>query len=447
MPCSVAIVGGGLSGCEAAGSLSRAGGFETTLFEQRPLAETPAHRTDLLGELVCSNSLKSDRTDRPQGWLKAELRLLGSLVMKSADAAAIPGGEALVVDRAAFARNVTAAVEALPGVTVARREITDIDLLLSEHDFVILASGPLTSAALAGSLESVLGESGLHFYDAISPIVAASSIDMTRAFRASRYGRGGDDYINCPMDRETYLAFREAIIRSEKVEPRGFESARYFEACLPVETVAERGEMSMAYGPLSPAGLTDPKTGKRPFCALQLRMENAEGTAYSLVAFQTRMKYGEQERVIRMVPALAKAEFLRYGSVHRNSFVDSPRHLGPDLSLRNRPRVFIAGVLCGVEGYCESAASGIMAGLSVTARSRGTEFIPPPPTTCLGALHRHVTGKLYGSSKGRFQPMNMHRGLLPEFQVRVPKAVEPELLHKRSIADLRGWLESVLHER
>jgi methylenetetrahydrofolate--tRNA-(uracil-5-)-methyltransferase len=440
---TAAVIGGGLAGTEAAGVLSR-GGIDVTLFEQKPGKTSPAHKSPMLGELVCSNSLKSDRIDRPQGWLKAEMRAMGSLVMQAAEGTAVPGGEALVVDRERFAAALTGLVSSLSGVEIIRYEVTDIRELAGAFDAVVLASGPLTSEGLAASLVSVMGDEGLHFYDAISPIVAASSIDTAEAFRASRYDRGGDDYINCPMSREVYGLVRNAILEAEKVEPRPFEEARYFEACLPIETIASRGELALAYGPLSPAGLKDPKTGKRPYCNLQLRMENAEGTAYSLVAFQTRMKYGEQERVLKMVPALRNAEFLRYGSIHRNTFLDAPRHLNNDLSFKAIPTLFAAGVLTGVEGYCESAVSGILSGLFALARVRGGELPQPPPTTCTGALHMHVKGALAGPGKSRrYQPMNMNRGILPEFRERVPKQQSFQMLYERAMRDLGAWLEEV----
>lgn len=437
----IAIIGGGLAGCEAARALSCAG-LPVTLFEMKPHRYSPAHKNPDLGELVCSNSLKSDRPDRPQGWLKEELRLLGSLVLDAAGGTAIPGGEALVVDRARFAAAITARVDALAGVDVVRGEITDVQEILAAFDLVVLASGPLTSDALGASLGRLLGEEGLHFYDAISPIVAADSIDCAKAWKASRYGRGSDDYVNCPMTAEEYRTFREAIIAAEKVVPHAFEEARFFEACLPIETIASRGEKALAYGPLSPAGLPDPSTGKRPFCVLQLRLENAEGTAYSLVAFQTRMKYGEQERVLRMVPALCRAEFLRYGSIHRNTFLDAPRLLNPDLSLKREPRLFVAGVLTGVEGYCEAAASGILAALFVQARVRGIDLPQPPATTSLGGLHRHVKGELVTNRK-RYQPMNMNRGLLPEFQERMPKLQSLEACRARAVRDCAEWVGEV----
>lgn len=437
----VAIIGGGLAGCEAARALSCAG-LPVTLFEMKPHRYSPAHTNADLGELVCSNSLKSDRPDRPQGWLKEELRLLGSLVLDAAGGTAIPGGEALVVNRARFAGAVTARVQALAGVEVVRGEITDVQEILDAYDLVVLASGPLTSDALSTSLNRLVGEDGLHFYDAVSPIVSADSIDYDKAWKASRYGRGTDDYVNCPMTGEEYRAFREAIIAAGKVAPHPFEEARYFEACLPIETIASRGEKALAYGPLSPAGLPDPATGKRPFSLLQLRLENAEGTAYSLVAFQTRMKYGEQERVLRMIPALRRAEFLRHGSIHRNTFLDAPRLLSPDLSLKREPRLFIAGVLTGVEGYCESAASGLLAGLFVQARVRGIDLPQPPATTSLGGLHRHVKGELVMNKK-RYQPMNMNRGLLPDLETRMPKLQSLDACRARAARDCTAWVKQV----
>ncbi|MBI5527156.1 MAG: methylenetetrahydrofolate--tRNA-(uracil(54)-C(5))-methyltransferase (FADH(2)-oxidizing) TrmFO [Deltaproteobacteria bacterium] len=439
----MAVVGGGLAGCEAASVLSK-NGASVTLFEMKPVRFSAAHKNPDLGELVCSNSLKSARADRPQGVLKDEMRLLGSLVVDAAERSALPGGEALVVDRAKFAAALTKSIEAFEGLEVVRYEVTDLREMLDGFDFVVLATGPLTSDALAANLAGLTGEAGLHFYDAISPIVSAASVDFSRAFRASRHGRGGDDYVNCPLSEDEYHALRLAILDAVKVEPRPFEEARYFEACLPIEIIAARGEMALAYGPLSPAGLRDPVTGRRPFCVLQLRLENAEGSAFSLVAFQTRMTQGEQQRALKMVPALRNAEILRYGSIHRNTFVDAPAQLSADLSLRKEPRLFLAGVLTGVEGYCESAASGILAGLFAAARIRGVAIPQPPPTACLGALHRHVKGDLVpGRKKRPYQPMNMNRGLFPEFQERVPKAKAPEVLHQRALGDMKEWIESL----
>ncbi|MFA6033186.1 MAG: methylenetetrahydrofolate--tRNA-(uracil(54)-C(5))-methyltransferase (FADH(2)-oxidizing) TrmFO, partial [Myxococcota bacterium] len=310
---TAAVIGGGLAGCEASAVLAR-GGARVTLFEARPTTFSAVHKSDDLGELVCSNSLKSDRPDRPQGWLKEEMRLLGSVVMEAAGRTRIPGGEALVVDRTRFAAELTGVIASIPGIEVIRYAVQDIGELLDAFDIVVLATGPLTEGPIAGSLTRTIGGDGMYFYDAISPIVSASSVDFDMAFRSSRYGRGGDDYVNCPMTKEQYLAFRDALLASEKVASRDFEKENYFEGCLPVEVIASRGEMALAFGPLSPAGLADPSTGRRPYVVLQLRMENVEGTAFSLVAFQTRMKYGEQERVLKMVPALHRAEFLRFGS-------------------------------------------------------------------------------------------------------------------------------------
>lgn len=440
---SIAVIGGGLAGCEAAAVLAR-NGAAVSLFEMKPLRFSAAHTNPDLGELVCSNSLKSARPDRPQGILKDEMRLLGSLAMDAAGRTSLPGGEALVVDRARFASAMTRDVEALKAVEIFRNEVSDLREMLDGFDLVVLATGPLTSDALAENLGRLAGKDGLHFYDAISPIVSAASVDFSRAFKASRHGHGGDDYVNCPLSENEYHDLRAAILDSAKVEPRPFEEPRYFEACLPIEVIAARGELALAYGPLSPAGLRDPGTGKRPYCVLQLRLENAEGTAYSLVAFQTRMTHGEQQRILRMVPALKNAEILRFGSIHRNTFVDAPARLSANLSLKNEPRLFLAGVLTGVEGYCESAASGILAGVFAAARLRGVEIPQPPPTSCIGALHRHVKGELApGRKKKAYQPMNMNRGLFPEFQERVPKARAPEILHRRALDDLKEWIGKV----
>jgi len=404
---------------------------------------SPAHKNPDLGELVCSNSLKSERDDRPQGWLKTELRTLGSVVMGAAWDSRLPGGEALVVDRSAFAKIITGKISSFSNVEIVRQQVADPGELLDKFDCVIVASGPLTSEGLAESLVKYTGGDALYFYDAISPIISADSIDNSNAFRASRYGRGGDDYINCPMTEENYRTLREAILGAEKVEPHAFEKIKYFEACLPIETIAERGELALAYGPLSPAGLFDPATGRRPYCVLQLRQENSERSAYSLVAFQTRMKFPEQERILRLIPALKNAEILRFGSIHRNTFINAPLCLSPDMSMKSEPRIFLAGVLTGVEGYCESTASGILAGMFGLARLKGVELPQPPFTTCIGALHRHVKGELHDSGKRAYQPMNMNRGILPEFQQRIPKKLLPDLFCKRAKEDLNKWLEEI----
>jgi len=438
----VAIIGGGLAGCEAAGVLSR-GGVKVVLYEQKPVNFSPAHKNSDLGELVCSNSLKSERDDRPQGWLKSELRALGSMMMEAAEGSRLPGGEALVVDRFAFSKKITERILSRSNMEVIRQEVTDPARLLDEFDCIVVATGPLTSGGLVESLEKLTGGDSLYFYDAISPIISAESIDNEKAFRASRYGRGGDDYINCPMTEENYISLREAILGAEKVEPHSFEKIKYFEACLPIETIAERGELALAYGPLSPAGLIDPVTGRRPYCVLQLRQENTERSAYSLVAFQTKMKFPEQERVLRLIPALKNAEILRFGSIHRNTFVDAPSCLSRDMSLKSEPRIFLAGVLTGVEGYCESSASGILAGLFALGKLKGIDLPQPPYTTCVGALQRHVKGELHDSGKRAYQPMNMNRGIMPEFQQRIPKKCLPDLFRKRAAEDLKKWIEEI----
>lgn len=430
---SIPIIGGGLAGCEAAWQLSRRG-VAVDLYEMRPLRRTEAHATANLAELVCSNSLRSAALTNAAGLLKEEMRRMDSLIIRVADACRVPAGSALAVDRGRFAAAVTAEVEALPGVRVVREEIAAIP-----DGVAIVASGPLTSPALSGALEALLGARHLYYYDAISPVVTAESIDAAIAFSASRYGRGGDDYLNLPLAREEYAAFIDALLAAEKVPAHEFEDFRYFEGCLPIEEMARRGRETLAFGPMRPIGLTDPRSGKRPYAVVQLRQENRERTLYNMVGFQTKMIYGEQRRVFALIPGLARAEFVRFGSLHRNTFIDAPRHLLPTLQWRERPALFFAGQLTGVEGYIESAASGLLAGLNAARLVRDKAPVAPPPTTALGSVLAYITDP----GRKDFQPMNANFGLMPPLAEATPKNLKKERMAERALVDLENWLEAV----
>src|SRR5213594_1312652 len=428
----VTIVGGGLAGAEAAWQLARQG-VPVDLYEMRPVRGTEAHHTDQLGELVCSNSFRNATLETAVGLLKEEMRRLGSLVMQVADANRVPAGACLAVDRDHFAEELTRAVEALPGVTIVREEVTDVPPGLA-----ILATGPLTSPALSDALQRVLGRTHLYFYDAIAPIVAADSIDMTVAWKASRYDKGGEDYINCPLDREQYHVFVEAIVDAEKVPTREFERCLYFEGCMPIEEMARRGRDTLAFGPMRPVGLLDPRTGKRPHACVQLRQDDAEGRLFNMVGFQTKMTYTAQRRVLRMIPGLGQAEFVRLGSLHRNTFVDAPALLLPSLQVVGRKRLLLAGQLVGVEGYVESAATGLLAGLNAGRIRSGESPVTPPRTTALGSLLAYVTHR----GKKAFQPMNANYGLFPPLARALRGRDKKLAMAERALAELMRWRES-----
>ena len=377
----VTIIGAGLAGCEAAWQIARYG-IPVELCEMRPLRMTPAHQSDRLGELVCSNSLRGTGMHNAVGLLKEELRRCQSLFIAAADAHAVPAGGALAVDREAFAEHLTRAIEGHPLITLQRREITD----LPEDRLVVIASGPLTSDALAQKIATLTGQDHLYFYDAIAPIVEAGSIDLQQVYAASRYDRGGADYLNCPFDKAQYLAFVDNLRKADKVAPHDFEKVIHFEGCMPIEVLAERGEMTLAFGPMKPVGLRDPRTGREPFAVVQLRQDDRHASLYNLVGFQTKLTHPEQRRIFRTIPGLENARFARLGSMHRNTFINSPVCLSETLQLRQAPNIFFAGQITGVEGYVESAASGFLAGLSAAACRLGRSFQPPPPTTALGAF-------------------------------------------------------------
>jgi len=438
----VAVIGGGLAGCECALALARAG-VSVRLFEMRPGKSSPAHTTDQLAELVCSNSLRSDELTTAIGILKMEMRELDSLVMRAADATRIPAGKALAVDRDRFAQYITEAIAAEPGIEVVRHEVPGLDAPeLAGFDAVVVAAGPLAAEALTESLARATAHEGgqrLYFYDAIAPIVSRDSVDMDIAFWGSRYRPEEDDYLNCPMTEAQYDAFLEALIAGEKVAPHEFEKAIHFEGCLPVEEMAERGRLTLAFGPLKPVGLPNPRTGEEAFAVVQLRAENQEKTAFNLVGFQTKLKYPEQQRVFRMIPGLEKAEFLRLGSIHRNTFVDAPAVLTGELELKGWPSVYLAGQITGVEGYLESAACGLWVGRMLSAKLGGRVLTPPPVTSALGAL----LGHLRTPPTKRFQPSNAHFGLMPELNRRAGKKIRKELYGQRARESFAAWLAEV----
>lgn len=426
----VRIVGGGLAGCEAAWQLARRG-LAVELFEMRPQRMTEAHATGHLGELVCSNSLRSNSLSAPAGLLKEEMRKLGSLVIRMAEANRVPAGSALAVDRECFARSLTEAIEALPGVRLLRREINEIP-----SGPAIIATGPLTSPALSQCLAALLGSEHLYFYDAISPIVVADSIDPNVAFRASRYDRDGDDYLNLPLTRAEYDRFVQALSTAERVPTRSFERFVPFEGCMPIEEMADRGKETLAFGPMKAVGLVDPRTGKRPYAVVQLRQENRDKTLYNLVGFQSKMTYPEQRRVFALIPGLEKAEFARLGSLHRNTFINAPRHLLPTLEARARTMLFFAGQMTGVEGYIESAATGLLAGVNAARLVAGQQPIIPPETTALGSLLRYISDP----ERKRFQPMNVNFGLIPPLAAPLRGKAKKEMMARRALADMEAWV-------
>lgn len=423
------VIGAGLAGCEAAWQLARRG-VPVTLHEMKPHAFTPAHHSAGFAELVCSNSLRSDQLTNAVGLLKEEMRQLGSLILKAADATRVPAGGALAVDREKFSDYVTQAVHSHPLIEVVLREADELP-----QTNAVIATGPLTSDKLAEKIAALPGLQTLNFYDAAAPIVSGESLDMTKVFRQGRYGRG-DDYLNCPMNREEYEAFYQALLTAEKADVHGFDGTQVFEGCMPIEVMAARGEMVMAFGPMKPVGLVDPRTGREPYAAVQLRAENSAGTMYNLVGFQTRLKWGEQKRVFSMIPGLENAEFLRYGVMHRNTFLNSPALLGTDLSLKACPNVFFAGQITGFEGYMESAACGLLAARSMEARLSGRAFTPPPADTMCGALLRYIT-----TPTKDFQPMGANMGLLPAPETRIRDKRQRYLaVAQRAVAAMERYL-------
>jgi methylenetetrahydrofolate--tRNA-(uracil-5-)-methyltransferase len=429
----ITIIGGGLAGCEAAWQAARLG-ISVRLLEMKPLRFSPAHSSPLLAELVCSNSLRSKDRENAVGLLKEEMSLLSSLVLESAIQNQVPAGKALAVDREGFAQTITDRLRAHRLVEVIPGEV----FAVPDHRPLIIASGPLTTESLAEDLMRLIGADHLYFYDAIAPIVYSDSIDFQKAFRGSRYSRGeGEDYINCPMDEEEYNLFLEQLLQAEQVPLRAFEEARYFEGCLPIEIMARRGRDTLRFGPMKPVGLPDPRTGHIPYAVVQLRQDNREGTLYNIVGFQTKLKWPEQERVFRLIPGLEKAEFARLGSIHRNTFVNGPEVLWPTLQLKKAPRIFLAGQITGVEGYVESSAMGILAGINASRLMQKKPLIIPPAVTALGALITHI---VRGPQKD-FQPMNVNFGLFPPLDGKVPRRLRGKAYAERALDGLKPWME------
>ena len=440
---AITVVGGGLAGSEAAWQIAKAG-IPVVLKEMRPVKQTPAHRTDGLAELVCSNSLRSDDAiHNAVGLLHEEMRRCDSLIMRAADLNKVPAGGALAVDRDAFSKTIGEALANHPLVTIKREEMTELPA--PDSGKYVIATGPLTSASLAEQIQAVAGGDILHFFDAIAPIVTADSVDMTKAWKQSRYDKGdGDDYINCPLDEEQYNAFIDNLLSGEKVAFKDWEkNTPYFEGCLPIEVMAERGRETLAFGPMKPVGLLNPHTGKRPYAVVQLRKENKQGTLLNLVGFQTKLVYGEQKRIFKTIPGLENAEFVRLGGIHRNTFIHSPTVLDGTLRLKVRPNLRFAGQVTGCEGYVESAAVGLMAGLFAAWETQGKEIVPPPIETALGAMLNHIT---VSAESDLFQPMNINFGLMPpppvpEGKRKIKGLDRKRAQSERATAALTQWLE------
>jgi methylenetetrahydrofolate--tRNA-(uracil-5-)-methyltransferase len=430
------IIGGGLAGSEAAWQAA-VRGLSVILYEMRPQKLTEAHRTGMLGELVCSNSLRSGDIYSGPGLLKKELSLASSLIMQAADRARVPAGSAVAVNRDLFARYITDNLTCHPNITLVRREVDTVP-----DSTAIIATGPLTSTGMTDAVAELIGEPYLYFHDAIAPIVDASSIQYDKVYKSSRYGKGGDDYINCPMTKSEYESFHGAVMAADKVKRRDFENARIFEGCMPIEVMAMRGPDTLRFGPMKPVGLLDPRTGREPYAVVQLRTENVECTAYNMVGFQTRLTWTEQKKVFRMIHGLENAIFLRYGSLHRNTFINAPRVLEKDLSLKNKQDIFMAGQLTGVEGYIESTAMGLIAGINAFLKLRGKEMIEVPPATSHGALIRYITE----SNSKRFQPSNIHFGLFPALQhpTGVKKGKEKrKMIAERAITEWQDYISQI----
>lgn len=437
-PDTVEIIGGGLAGCEAALTLG-ASGVPVRLVEQKPKARSPAQSSDLLCELVCSNSFRGAPLSNAVGLLKEEMRRAGSVVMKAADLTSVPAGGALAVDRNRFSELVTRWIDSHPLI----ERVECVVERLGEQRPLVVATGPLTGAALARDIQEHVGQNGLAYYDAIAPVVVAESIDWRRVFRASRWSKGETDearraYVNCPLDQEQYEQFVTLLLEARKVEPRSFEQPRFFEGCLPIDVMAARGQRTLAFGPMKPVGLVDPRTSKRPYAVVQLRQEDEAATAYNMVGFQTRLTIGEQQRIFRSIPGLEHAEFCRYGAVHRNTFIDAPRLLDETMQLRRMPGVYFAGQIAGVEGYVESAAAGLLCGRFVADRCRGREPRLPPPTTALGGLLRHLQAEVED-----YQPSNITFALIQPWEgSRLRKRARYEAMARRALVDLEGWLRA-----
>lgn len=433
---SITVIGAGLAGVEAANQITKFG-IKAALYEMRPHRKTAAHRTSDLAELVCSNSLKSASMENASGILKEEMRHLGSLVIEAAEASRVPAGKALAVDREIFSDYITQKIQNNKLIELKREEITKIP----QEGIVIVATGPLTSDALCAEISSLTESEYLYFYDAISPIIDADTIDRSKIFRGSRYDRGDSeegDYLNCPLSGDQYYELVDDLIRGEKVETREFEKALYFQSCMPVEVMCERGRDTLRFGPLKPVGLVDPRTGRTPFAVLQLRTENSEETMYNMVGFQTKLRYPQQRAVFRKIPGLEGAEFLRYGSVHRNTYINSPRLLEKDLSLSSRPSVFFAGQITGVEGYVESAATGIVCGINASRKALGLPPVPLPRETSIGSLLEYISTP----GKTGFQPMNINFGLFPKVEGRMGKQKKRGIIAQRAMESIDAYNSS-----
>ena len=430
---SVAVIGGGLAGCEAVWQLLKRG-RRVILYEMKPLVFSPAHKSPHLAELVCSNSLRSNAMENAVGLLKEEMRRFGSLIMEAADLNSVPAGSALAVDRAKFSWCIEDRLFSQDNLNVIREEVKD----LPQNIPVIIATGPLTSPALAQDISLLTKSEHLYFYDAISPIIEGESINCDRVFRASRYEDGPGDYLNCPMEKDGYERFRQMLMEGRCVPLKSFEEPKCFEGCLPIEVLAARGLNTLAFGPMKPVGLVNPKTGKQPYAAVQLRQENLSASLFNMVGFQTKLSWPEQKRIFRTIPGLEDAEFARYGSVHRNTFINSPALLKKTLQLRTDDNIFFAGQITGVEGYVESAAMGLIAGLSAHCRLSGRDMAPPPETTAHGALLNYIVRDDHRA----FQPMNVNFGLFPPLASRIPKKERGRHYAERALADLESWLKS-----
>ncbi len=434
----IKVIGGGLAGSEAAWQIARQG-LDVALYEMRPGMKTPAHTTDKLGELVCSNSLKSEQEGTAPFLLKQELRRMGSLLLSVADETRIPAGHALAVDRAQFSHRITEEILKVPRIKVVREEVRN----LPAHGITVVATGPLTSQPLSEDIVRFAGAQNLYFYDAISPIVDTGTLDRSKLFSASRYGKGGEDYLNAALSREEYLRFYNALVHAESVPLKEFEKPVYFESCLPIEELARRGIDTLRFGPMKPVGLIDPVTGKRPYAAVQLRLENRMADCYNLVGFQNHMKYPDQSRVFRMIPGLENAEFIRFGQIHRNSYIHSPRLLHSNLQTRTNPCLFFAGQICGVEGYIESIATGLLAGMNAGRLARGKTPVSPPRQTACGSLLNYISFEGLKS----FQPANITFGLLEtdgDLKKRIRDKKERRRLQvHRAIARMEEWIQSL----
>lgn len=430
----IVVIGAGLAGCEAAWQIAKRGG-RVILYEMKPNVYSPAHHSPFFAELVCSNSFKSESMENASGILKEEMRRMDSLILNTAQWARVPAGDSLAVDREIFSREITQTLERMEQVEVIRKEVSQIP----KESITIVATGPLTSLRLTKEIQKITGRQHLFFYDAISPIVTAESIDHQKTFKSSRYGKGGEDYINCPMNREEYYRFVDALNQADRVPIHPFEKRYLFEGCLPIEEMAERGKETLAFGPLRPVGLLDPRTGRQPFAVVQLRQEDQFKTLYNLVGFQTRLRYEDQKKVFRMIPGLENAEFVRLGSIHRNTFIDSPTLLSETLQLKGHPFLFFAGQITGVEGYMESTAMGLLAGINAFRYAHQKALVIPPRTTAMGALIHYITHSLTHP----FQPMNINFGLFSPLPGKSSGKMRRSLLAKRALSNIEEWKKEV----